>query len=74
MAPQLRDLGLGSYLLDRISDEAEHRGVESLYLEVRVSNEAAQQLYRKIGFRVVGRRDDYYDDPVESALVMRRSR
>jgi ribosomal-protein-alanine N-acetyltransferase len=39
-----------------------------------MSNEVAQTLYRKLGFQVVGRREDYYDDPVETALVMRRSR
>lgn len=45
-----------------------------IFLEVRESNDGAQQLYRKLGFRVVGRREDYYEDPVESALVMRRCR
>jgi len=39
-------------------------------LEVRVSNVPAQALYRKLGFRVVGRRFRYYDDTDEDALIM----
>ncbi len=40
------------------------------FLEVRVSNVAAQELYRKMGFIEVGRRPGYYDAPVETAIVM----
>jgi ribosomal-protein-alanine acetyltransferase len=40
------------------------------FLEVRESNAAALALYRKIGFRQVGRREDYYRNPVEAAIVM----
>lgn len=41
------------------------------FLEVRASNDAAQALYRKLGFEEVGRRAEYYDLPDESAIVMR---
>lgn len=40
------------------------------FLEVRASNVAAQELYRKMGFIEVGRRPEYYDAPVETAIVM----
>jgi ribosomal-protein-alanine N-acetyltransferase len=41
-------------------------------LEVRVSNEAAQRLYEKHGFQLVGRRSRYYKDNLEDALLMTR--
>lgn len=40
------------------------------FLEVRASNLTAQQLYRKFGFVEIARRPEYYDSPVESAIVM----
>ena len=47
------------------------RGATECFLEVRVSNGAAQSLYRQRGFAVVGRRPRYYSLPTEDALVMR---
>ena len=41
-----------------------------LTLEVRESNGAAIGLYRKLGFREVGRRKRYYQDPIEDAVLM----
>ena len=46
------------------------RGVASLYLEVRASNQAAIALYERFGFRDVGRRRNYYQHPTEDARVM----
>jgi ribosomal-protein-alanine N-acetyltransferase len=40
------------------------------FLEVRASNLSAQQLYRKFGFIEIARRPEYYDAPVETAIVM----
>jgi ribosomal-protein-alanine N-acetyltransferase len=45
-----------------------------VYLEVRESNTAARALYASLGFQQVGRRADYYTDPTEPAIVMRRPR
>jgi ribosomal-protein-alanine N-acetyltransferase len=45
-----------------------------LFLEVRESNEAALKLYRKLGFGEIGRREKYYENPEETAIVMRLSR
>jgi len=39
-------------------------------LEVRASNETAQELYKKYGFRVVGRRPRYYSSDGEDAIIM----
>lgn len=41
-------------------------------LEVRASNEPAVSVYRKLGFEEVGRRKNYYRNPKEDALIMRR--
>ena len=40
-------------------------------LEVRESNFAARQLYESLGFRLAGKRQYYYSDPCEAAIVMR---
>jgi ribosomal-protein-alanine N-acetyltransferase len=65
-----RRCGVGRYLLDWVLDKARWRGVERIYLEVRVSNRGAQQLYERRGFRHVGVRRRYYRVPVEDARVM----
>ncbi|MEP6539648.1 MAG: ribosomal protein S18-alanine N-acetyltransferase [Bryobacteraceae bacterium] len=62
-----RRQGIGTSLLLHI--DSQH-----VFLEVRESNVLAQNLYRKLGFAEIGRREKYYDDPVEAAIVMRLSR
>jgi ribosomal-protein-alanine N-acetyltransferase len=62
--------GIGSALLDRVMDHARERGVESLFLEVRVSNETAHRLYLSRGFTQVGVRKDYYQKPREDARIL----
>ena len=70
VAPELRSRGLGAYLLDRIMTEAKGRGVESLYLEVRVSNFQARAMYGSRGFEEIGIRRDYYEKPREDARIL----
>ncbi|HSG48549.1 MAG TPA: ribosomal protein S18-alanine N-acetyltransferase, partial [Longimicrobiales bacterium] len=65
-----RGKGYGAFLLQRVVDVAKERGVEALYLEVRVSNASATKLYKAFGFTEVGRRKKYYDHPVEDGRVM----
>ena len=72
VAESHRGKGLGRYLLGKVLDVARERGVQSLYLEVRVSNEGAIELYHSFGFTQVGVRKKYYDKPVEDALIMVR--
>lgn len=43
-----------------------------IFLEVRVSNSRAQALYQKFGFEEVGRRKNYYHEPMEDAIIMKR--
>ncbi len=43
-----------------------------IFLEVRASNTSAQALYQKFGFEVIGKRQRYYHEPVEDAIIMKR--
>ena len=72
VAPEWRHRGIAHHLLDAVIRRANERGVKELFLEVRVSNSTARQLYLSYGFRDVGRRRNYYMEPVEDALVMRK--
>jgi ribosomal-protein-alanine N-acetyltransferase len=64
--------GCGRALLREVAERAERFGAESLFLEVRPSNHAAQALYRRFGFRKVAVRRDYYpaQSGREDALVL----
>lgn len=70
--PAFRRRGIARSLLNAVLDDMRSRGVRSLFLEVRVTNTAAQRLYDEYGFHEVGHRPDYYTSPVEDALVMRK--
>jgi len=67
VAPEFRRQGIGRALVRKIL--AEHPG--EVYLEVRRSNTVARRLYESEGFQVVALRPDYYQNPVEDAIVMR---
>jgi ribosomal-protein-alanine N-acetyltransferase len=66
--PAAQRRGLGTRLMVALVEEALAAGSSHLTLEVRVSNEAAQRLYRRFGFETVGLRRHYYRD--EDALIM----
>jgi ribosomal-protein-alanine N-acetyltransferase len=68
--PDHRRRGIGRRLLLELAEAALELGSARLTLEVRVSNEPAQRLYRSFGFNVSGRRVAYYSDDGEDALVM----
>lgn len=68
--PQWRRRGLGEWTLLQLIGVARAGGAEIVTLEVRVSNEAAIRLYRKLGFEAVGTRRGYYIDTREDALLM----
>ena len=70
--PPYRRQGIAHELLVAGLRALDRRGTSEVYLEVRVSNEAAQSLYQRAGFGPVGRRRGYYRNPVEDALVLRR--
>ncbi len=61
---------VGTRLLLALVTEAVARGAETISLEVRVSNLAAQSMYEKFGFAVVGTRKGYYIETKEDAFIM----
>ncbi|CAM3329761.1 ribosomal protein S18-alanine N-acetyltransferase [Paenibacillus lupini] len=65
-----RGQGLGERLLTELQQTAAFFGANKMTLEVRVSNEIAQRLYRKLGFKPAGIRPAYYSDDNEDALIM----
>jgi [ribosomal protein S18]-alanine N-acetyltransferase len=72
VTPAWRRQGVGELLVEDVLDRVRRRGVREIYLEVRPSNEVARRLYERFGFVSVGRRRNYYQEPVEDAIVMRR--
>ena len=69
--PEYRRRGYGKSLVKYLINRAEKEGVKFLTLEVRVSNGAAQGLYRGFGFQAAGIRRGYYRRPDEDAMLMR---
>ncbi|HEX5706750.1 MAG TPA: ribosomal protein S18-alanine N-acetyltransferase [Pyrinomonadaceae bacterium] len=67
---EARRLGIGSRLLGAAIERGRALGAKGAALEVRAGNAAAQALYARHGFAVVGRRRNYYRHPQEDALVM----
>ncbi len=67
-----RRRGIGRALMEYLIDDAAHHGVVIMTLEVRESNTAARMLYKRLGFYEVGRRRNYYKDPIEDAVLMDR--
>src|SRR3954469_19442304 len=61
---------IGTRMLLNLAREARRRDARHLTLEVRVSNEPAQAMYRKFGFHPAGIRKNYYVETNEDALVM----
>jgi [ribosomal protein S18]-alanine N-acetyltransferase len=72
VAADARGMRIGARLLDEVLRRAERRHVREVFLEVRPTNHIARRLYEQYGFVAVGRRRNYYQEPVEDALVLRR--
>lgn len=71
VAAQWRRRGVGERLVADMMRRAVQRRVNEVFLEVRPSNTGARRLYERLGFSMVGRRRNYYQQPVEDALVLR---
>jgi len=69
--PDLRRHGIARQLVLAALRIAFDRGARSAYLEVRESNRTALKLYGGVGFEQTQVREEYYDHPVENAIVMR---
>jgi ribosomal-protein-alanine N-acetyltransferase len=70
VAPRQQGRGLGARLLLECFAQARTAEMQTIALEVRVSNERARRLYERYGFQVAGRLHGYYEDDGEDALVM----
>ncbi|HLG21928.1 MAG TPA: ribosomal protein S18-alanine N-acetyltransferase [Candidatus Manganitrophaceae bacterium] len=68
--PRRRRTGVGADLFRLALRMGRERAARIATLEVRLSNLPALDLYRKFGFREVGRRPNYYHDPPEDALLL----
>lgn len=70
VSPALRRRGIARALFAEL--ERRLPEIDELFLEVRASNSGAIALYRTLGFEQVGRRPNYYLDPREDALILRK--
>lgn len=70
--PAYRRQGVGKGLMLALMAVLRQAGVRTLALEVRASNEAAQALYKNLGFEQAGRRPGYYARPREDALILKK--
>lgn len=70
--PDYRRRGIARELVMGLVAALEAKGVHSLALEVRASNAPAIALYEQLGFIQVGRRPNYYRNPKEDALILRK--
>jgi ribosomal-protein-alanine N-acetyltransferase len=68
--PDFRRMGIAEAALQQVLSEVRMGGTKFVTLEVRPSNIAARTLYNKLGFDVLGIKENYYHDPPEPALVM----
>ena len=65
-----RGRGLGRKLTAELLQILSNLGACYATLEVRVSNERAQNLYKSLGFVSVGKRKRYYEDNIEDDFLM----
>jgi ribosomal-protein-alanine N-acetyltransferase len=72
--PEYRQRGIAKKLLVQALESAYLEGARSALLEVRAGNMIAREIYRKLGFEVVGRRERYYKDNQEDAILMTLSK
>ena len=70
--PDYRKQGIARALINTLISALAEQGSHSLMLEVRVSNEPAKSLYGSMGFESVGIRKNYYRNPREDALILRK--
>jgi ribosomal-protein-alanine N-acetyltransferase len=66
--------GVGRALCDAVLGWCWGEGAASVALEVRAGSLGARRVYEALGFREVGRRPGYYEEPGEDAILMRVDR
>ncbi len=71
VSPSYRKKGCGQALIQAAIAQARQQAAESIMLEVRKSNASAISLYTKNGFEEIGIRKNFYERPVEDAIIMK---
>ena len=71
--PEYRGQGIGRMLVETTISDGMSKGIEAFTLEVRKSNDTAQELYKKCGFESVGIRKRYYANNEDALIMWRRS-
>ena len=72
VSPDHQGCGIGRALLTELEQRLRQQGVTEVLLEVRPSNAPAIALYTSLGFIQVGRRPNYYLNPREDALILKK--
>lgn len=70
VSPVMRKKGIGKQLIQQLLIRADQKQINRIFLEVRVSNEAAICLYQNADFKEIDRRKGYYEKPREDAFIM----
>lgn len=65
--------GIGQFLVDSVLRIAGMQGIKLVHLEVREGNGIARRLYERLGFKEDGLRKNYYENPVENAVLMTKA-
>ena len=71
VAPEHRRRGIGARLLQHVEEALRHKEISTIMLEVRVSNENAQHLYRQHGYMTVQRINRYYSNGEDCFLMIK---
>jgi ribosomal-protein-alanine N-acetyltransferase len=64
--------GIGSRLLTEFLSRCEAKRIKCIWLEVRSTNKTARRFYERHGFQMVSIRPDFYSNPTEDAVLMRK--
>jgi ribosomal-protein-alanine N-acetyltransferase len=71
VAPEFRRRGAGRRMVKTLLESFQTTPIFCVFLEVRESNYAAREFYKNLGFQQVSIRPNYYDFPLETAIVMK---
>ena len=71
--PDFRRRGAAKAVTDALSEYGRKNGISFIYLEVRKSNNAAIALYEGCGFLALGERKNFYSNPTEDAVIMKKT-
>ncbi len=69
--PEYRRRGMAAHMVAHVIGLLSGRACKALFLEVRISNEAALRMYEKSGFGMITVRKRYYTAPDEDAVIMK---